>query len=85
MLERNHSSMCLAYLSPLILPFKWTDAIIEVVAFHDKVVATGFNADQTLPQMMCEEFYGCDKSLNVNKKPKKKPVGKKKYNSGVEL
>lgn len=61
------------------------DAIIEVVAFHDKVVATGFNADQTLPQMMCEEFYHCDKNLNVSKMPKKKAASKKKATPDQEL
>ena len=46
-----------------------------MVAFHDKVASTGFRPAQTLPQMMCEEFYGCNKELEVASKPKK---GKKK-------
>ncbi len=55
------------------------DAILEVVAFHEQVSASGFTPDQTLPQMMCEEFYHCDKDLNINKK--KKPKSKNKDNS----
>lgn len=48
------------------------EAILEVVAFHDQVSASGFTPDQTLPQMMCEEFYNCDKDFNVSKKKKSK-------------
>lgn len=42
-----------------------------MVAFHDQVASTGFTPDQTMAQMMCEEFYGCDKDLEQTKKPKK--------------
>lgn len=36
-------------------------AIIEIIQFHDKIARTGLNPSQTMPQMMCEEFYGCKK------------------------
>ena len=65
------------------------DSILEVVAFHDQVSASGFTPDQTLPQMMCEEFYNCDKDFNVSKKKKKsksKHTGKsKKVDQGKVL
>jgi hypothetical protein len=47
------------------------ESILEVVAFHEQVANTGFTPDQTMPQMMCEEFYGCDNDFEQTKKPKK--------------
>ena len=50
-----------------------------MVAFHDQVASTGFTPDQTMPQMLCEEFYGCSKDLIQGKiKPKPKPKSKAK-------
>lgn len=34
-------------------------AILEVVSFHDRIARTGLAPSQTLPQMMCAEFYKC--------------------------
>lgn len=60
-----------------VLSFLNIESILEVVAFHEQVASTGFTPDQTMPQMMCEEFYGCDKELNQTKKPKNiKPMKK---------
>jgi hypothetical protein len=42
-----------------------------VVDFHAQVASTGFAPSQTMPQMLCEEFYGCDADLEQSKKPKK--------------
>lgn len=52
------------------------DSILEVVDFHDQVASTGFAPSQTMPQMLCEEFYGCDADLEQTKKPKKVPTKK---------
>ena len=56
-----------------------SEAILDVVAFHDKVSASGFKPDQSMPQMMCEEFYGCNKELEAE--PAKKRKGDKKSKS----
>jgi hypothetical protein len=50
------------------------DSILEVVDFHDQVASTGFAPSQTMPQMLCEEFYGCD--ADPKKVPTKKQMDK---------
>jgi len=57
------------------------ESILEVVAFHEQVARTGFTPDQTMPQMMCEEFYGCDKYLEQTKKPKQIKANRKSAGS----
>lgn len=56
----------------------YSESILEVVAFHEKVAASGFQPDQTMPQMMCEEFYGCNTDLEQVKKSAKKKKSIKK-------
>ena len=66
-----HSWLCIhvyIYINNDLVLF--SESILEVVAFHEQVARTGFTPDQTMPQMMCEEFYGCDKYLEQTIKPK---------------
>ena len=34
--------------------------IFGVLNFYDKITQSGFQPDETLPHLMCKEFYGCD-------------------------
>lgn len=57
----------------------WTiESILEVVEFHEKLAASGFQPDQAMPQMICEEFYGCNKDLEQEKAKRKKSTKKEK-------
>ena len=33
---------------------------MDVIRFHDKVSRTGLTPSQTMPEMLCAEFYKCD-------------------------
>lgn len=33
--------------------------IVEIIHFHGKIARKGLKPDKTVPDMMCEEFYGC--------------------------
>jgi len=52
------------------------DDMIAVAAFFDQVASNGVKIQQTLPQMMCEDLYGCTDEL-VQDKSKIKKKGKK--------
>ena len=45
----------------------YKDHIIDVIAFHDQVARTGFAPSQTMPEMLCEEFYGFKKDMKEDK------------------
>jgi hypothetical protein len=62
----------------------FVDSILEVVDFHAQVASTGFAPSQTMPQMLCEEFYGCDSDLEQSKKPKKVPTQKQRDKASKE-
>jgi len=51
---------------------------MEVVDFHDQVSRTGFKPSQTMPQMLCEELYGCNAEMKEDKSKIKKVTKKKK-------
>lgn len=51
--------------------------IMEVVDFHDQVSRTGFKPSQTMPQMLCEELYGCTAEMKEDKSKIKKVTKKK--------
>ena len=55
-----------------------------MVAFYDKLHNSGFPPQQTLSQMMCEEFYGCTKDLQIDKNNAKKRKSKAKQNIVVK-
>eukprot|EP01038_Epipyxis_sp_PR26KG_P004057 gene4057-5800_t len=54
----------------------------EVISFHEKVSRTGFTPSETMPQMMCKEFYHCGEQ---NKKSKNNKTKKKKTIKNKEL
>jgi hypothetical protein len=63
------------------------DAVLDILAFHDRVSQTGLTPSQTFPQMMCEEFFGCTKDLQEDKKLMKKhskPSNKGKTASNIK-
>lgn len=62
----------------LYSPCHRIDHILEVVDFHDQVSLTGFKPSQAMPQMLCEEFYGCTDAMKEDKSKVKKPSKKKK-------
>jgi len=40
---------------------EYLDSIIDIFKFHDQIIATGLNPDETPTDMMCKEFYHCKK------------------------
>lgn len=54
---------------------------MEVVDFNDQVSRTGFKPSQTMPQMLCEELYGCTAEMKEDKSKIKKVIKKNKNNN----
>lgn len=43
-----------------------------MISFHDQVARSGFAPSQSMPEMLCEEFYGCMKDMKEDKTKIKK-------------